>query len=94
MNTINSRQHGELKLKPVKGIENYWILGKSGVQGCIGIRFSDYYGGWQYQNLMDTPERAAQDLRSREQPRVSFGAYAASKRCKSALDVAYELYPV
>jgi hypothetical protein len=93
MNTTNSYRRSELSFRPVKGIENYWIIGKPGIAGCIGVRYSNYWERWTYQNLTDTPEKAASDLRSREQPRVSFGEYAASPNCLGARDVFNELYP-
>jgi len=87
MNTNTSNR----LLRPVKGVENYWIWGTPGVLGCIGITYNNYYGRWTTQDLMDSPTMVAEDLRGRSIPRANCGAEVASKDATSAQDVVKEM---
>lgn len=80
-------------LKPVRGVENYWIVGTPGHRGCIGIRYSMLRGRWEHQELLDAPERVAEDLRSHNLPRAKSGTHTASKACTCAQHVVSEAYP-
>ena len=77
-------------LRPVKGVENYWIFGCPWVAECVGISYSTF-SGWTWQKLMDHPEKVASDLRSREQIRCFSAAVRAPPTATSPQDVVNEL---